>query len=103
MTNITRRLEQEPPDISQKFRLKKEKINDNNKDNSAEKVPPATPAFLVECNPGGWGDVIFGVRVKCLPPLPWERNLMYKISNKALSCLVLFSAVFVLEDSKTPG
>ena len=103
MTNITRRLEQEPPDISQKFRLKKEKINDNNKDNSAEKVPPATPAFLVECNPGGWGDVIFGVRVKCLPPLPWERNLMYKIPNKALSCLVLFSAVFVLEDSKTPG
>ena len=61
MTNITRRLEQEPPDISQKFRLKKEKINNNNnnnnnnKDNSAEKVPPATPAFLVECNPGGWG------------------------------------------------
>ena len=103
MTNITRRLEQEPPDISQKFRLKKEKINNNNKDNSAEKVPPATPAFLVECNPGGWGDVIFGVRVKCLPPLPWERNLMYKIPNKALSCLVLFSAVFVLEDSKTPG
>ena len=103
MTNITRRLEQDPPDISQKFRLKKEKINNNNKDNSAEKVPPATPAFLVECNPGGWGDVIFGVRVKCLPPLPWERNLMYKIPNKALSCLVLFSAVFVLEDSKTPG
>ena len=103
MTNITRRLEQEPPDISQKFRLKKEKINDNNKDNSAEKVPPATPAFLVECNPGGWGDVIFGVRVKCLPPLPWERNLMYKTPNKALSSLVLFSAVFVLEDSKTPG
>ena len=56
MTNITRRLEQEPPDISQKFRLKKEKINNNNnKDNSAEKVPPATPAFLVEYNPGGWG------------------------------------------------
>ena len=60
MTNITRRLKQEPPDISQKFRLKKEKINNNNnnnnnKDNSAEKVPPATPAFLVECNPGGWG------------------------------------------------
>ena len=53
MTNITRRFEQEPVDISQKFRLKKEKINNNNnnnnKDNSAEKVPPATPAFLVEC------------------------------------------------------
>jgi len=47
----------------------------------------------------GGGDVIFGVSVipygtqtsvKCLPPLPWERNFM-------------FSAVFVLEDSKTPG
>ena len=87
MTNITRRLEQEPPDISQKFRLKKEKINNNNKDNSAEKVPPATPAFLVECNPGVGGDVIFGVRVKCLPPLPWNETSCIRFQIK--HCLVL--------------